>query len=146
MDTPVMSQPVRTAPRFFRVPGAADLADGELRGVQVGVRKYVLARVGDERFACENRCLHYGIKLSQGHLGGSTIECRWHHWRFDLRSGTIETPVEAESDFESFNTYDVQVDGADLLISEEPRTRLRRKAVPPQARANDEEASCGCHG
>jgi nitrite reductase/ring-hydroxylating ferredoxin subunit len=111
-----------------RVPGAADLADGERRAVAAGNRRFVVVRDGDDRFACENRCLHLGVRLSAGVVHGSVLECRWHHWRYDLRSGTVEAD---DSPFASFETFAVVVDGPDLVIEAVPRTSVRRR--PPCA-------------
>lgn len=117
---------------LVRVPGAADLADGEVRAATAGGRKVVVVRVGDERFASENRCLHLGVRLSDGHLDGTVLECRWHHWRFDFDSGAVDA---ADGSFESFTTYPVSVDGADLLIDPRPRTRVRRRDADDAAAA-----------
>jgi nitrite reductase/ring-hydroxylating ferredoxin subunit len=124
VDRGVTRQQPATA--SVRLPGAATLADGEKRGVWAGGRNYVVARVGDDRYACLNRCPHLGIRLSGGRLDGSILECRWHHWRLDLDTGAIDA---AESPFATFETYDVTVDGDDLVIAGEPKTRLRR--LPP---------------
>jgi nitrite reductase/ring-hydroxylating ferredoxin subunit len=111
--------PLRRPP--IRVPGAADLADGERRAVFVGGRHYLILRVGDNRWASPNRCPHFGIKLTAGRLEGSVLECRWHHWRFDFDTGGVEAE---DATFATFETHEVTVDGADLLIAQERRTSL----------------------
>lgn len=116
-----------------RLPGAATLAEGELRRAHGGGREYVIARVGDHRYACLNSCPHLGIRLSGGRLTGAVLECRWHHWRFDLGTGAIDA---VESPFATFETYDVTVDGDDLVIAGEPKTRLRRLPVAPLTTAD----------
>lgn len=120
---------------MIRVAGEGDLADGELRAVQAGGRKLVVVRVGDERWACANRCPHYGVRLSEGHLKGSVVECRWHHWKMDLATGSVEAE---DSPLRSFETYRVLADGDDLLVDPRPRTRV--------CRADDEAAHGGCEG
>lgn len=105
----------------IRVPGAADLADGERRAVFAAGRHYLLLRVGEKRYACPNRCPHFGIKLTAGRLEGSVLECRWHHWRLDFDTGAVEAE---DATFATFETYAVTVDGMDLLIAAERRTAL----------------------
>lgn len=118
-------EPVR---RYHRVlDGVAALAERPLRAVQVAGRSIVVARVGENYYGCTNRCPHFGIRLSGGRLDGCILECKWHHWRFDLRDGRIDAE---ESEFETTETFEVLRDGADLLISVEPRTRLRRIVTP----------------
>lgn len=105
---------------MIRVSGVGDLVDGEVRAITVRGRKLVLIRHGDDRYATPNRCSHLGVRLSDGHLCGSVVECRWHHWRFDLADGSVdgEDPIIA-----SFETYIVHNDGDDLLIDPRPRRR-----------------------
>lgn len=110
----------------IRLPGANTLVDGERRAVHAGGHNYLIIRDGDKLYACPNKCPHFGIKLSAGYLVGSVLECRWHHWRLDLSTGTIDAE---ESPFGSFETYDVVADGEDLLIAGEAKTRLRRRPV-----------------
>jgi nitrite reductase/ring-hydroxylating ferredoxin subunit len=116
----------RSVPRFAggRVPDAEDPADGGRRAVAVGGRKFVIVRSGDERFACEDRCLHVGVRLSTAIQRDTVLECRWHHWKYDLRSGTVDAD---DSPFECFTTYPVRVDDGDLVIDPTPRTSIRRK-------------------
>lgn len=113
-------------PRFVggRVPDAEHPADGGRRSVTVAGRKFVILRSGDARFACEDSCLHVGIRLSTAIQQDTVLECRWHHWRYDLRSGRVDAD---DSPFESFTTYSVRVDGDDLVIDPTPRTSIRRK-------------------
>ncbi len=41
--------------------------------------------------AIENFCPHKGAPLADGNLCGHTVECDWHGWRFDVRSGQCLT-------------------------------------------------------
>lgn len=124
-------------PRFAggRIPDAAHPADGGRRTVTVGGRTFVILRSGDARFACEDRCLHVGIRLSAAIQRDTVLECRWHHWKYDLRSGSVDAD---DSPFESFTTYSVRVDGDDLVIDPTPRTSIRRKR-----RDLDDPEHCG---
>ena len=119
-------RPRQGPPRFAggRVPDAEQPADGGRRAVAVGGRRLVIVRSGDERFACEDRCLHAGIRLSNAIQRDTVLECRWHHWKYDLRTGRVDAE---DSPLECFTTYPVRVDGGDLVIDPTPRTRIRRK-------------------
>ena len=46
-----------------------------------------LYNVGGEFHAIENFCPHKGAPLADGQLCGPIIECDWHGWRFDVRTG-----------------------------------------------------------
>jgi nitrite reductase/ring-hydroxylating ferredoxin subunit len=57
-----------------------------------------LYNVAGEFFAIENFCPHKGAPLADGQLSGHTVQCDWHGWRFDVRTGrclTNKSDVEA---------------------------------------------------
>jgi nitrite reductase/ring-hydroxylating ferredoxin subunit/uncharacterized membrane protein len=69
---------------------ASDLADGRLRGVEVGGDRVVVARCGDGTVcAIAATCSHLGGPLDEGTREGDTVVCPWHGSRFDLHSGAV---------------------------------------------------------
>lgn len=64
-----------------------DIPDGGLLGGHVGDTAVLLARRGDELFAVQAICSHYGGPLAEGLMVGDTVRCPWHHARFCLRTG-----------------------------------------------------------
>ncbi len=60
--------------------------------------------VGGEYYATENFCPHKGALLSEGALCGHIIECWWHGWQFDVRTGECLTVRER------IKTYNVKVE------------------------------------
>jgi len=46
-----------------------------------------LYNIEGEFYAIENFCPHKGAPLADGNLCGHTVECDWHGWRFDVRTG-----------------------------------------------------------
>ena len=47
--------------------------------------------VDGEFYAIDNFCPHRGAPLSEGALCGHIVECGWHGWQFDVRSGECLT-------------------------------------------------------
>ena len=39
-------------------------------------------------YAMDNSCPHAGGPLGEGKVNGGIVECPWHGWRFDIRTGT----------------------------------------------------------
>jgi nitrite reductase/ring-hydroxylating ferredoxin subunit len=69
-------------------PGACarfELPDGD---------ELAVYNVSGEFYATENFCPHRGAPLSEGSLCGHIVECGWHGWQFDVRTGQCLTVKE----------------------------------------------------
>ena len=67
---------------------AEDVPEG--RGATVEMldgTELALYNVEGRFYAIENFCPHKGAPIADGELCGHTVECGWHGWRFDVRSG-----------------------------------------------------------
>jgi toluene monooxygenase system ferredoxin subunit len=71
---------------------AADLWEGELTGVQLGEKKFILLNAGGNIRAYEDRCPHAGFQLSAGYFDGCTLTCANHMWTFDALTGKGTNP------------------------------------------------------
>src|SRR5690348_3569041 len=79
------SQP--RGPDFREGVPDATLADGGMLAGHVGEDAVLIARRGNEVFAVDATCTHYGGPLSEGLMVGDTVRCPWHHACFSLRTG-----------------------------------------------------------
>lgn len=70
-----------------RIGTIHDLQPGETKVVQAEGRSMLLARVGSQYYAVENRCSHLPLPLSGGKLEECVITCPFHNSRFDVRTG-----------------------------------------------------------
>ncbi len=52
----------------------------------------------------DNACPHASGNLSGGTIDGETVECSWHHWKFDLNTG-----VCTHSDRARVRTYPAEI-------------------------------------
>ena len=85
-------------------PGSAatvELADG---------KQLALYNVGGEFYATENFCPHKGTSLADGTLCNHIIECNWHNWRFDVRTGHCLTNNAA------IETYQIVIEDGQIKI------------------------------
>ena len=94
-------RPARTG-ELVTVGRVEDLPEG--RGATVELlngKELALYNVGGHFYAVENFCPHKGAPLADGQLYGHTVECDWHGWRFDVRSGAcLNRPSEPVETYE----------------------------------------------
>ncbi len=65
-------------------------------------RELALYNVNGEFYATENFCPHKGAPLAEGRLCEQVIECDWHGWQFDVRTGECLTVRETLETYEVF--------------------------------------------
>jgi nitrite reductase/ring-hydroxylating ferredoxin subunit len=81
------SSPVWKTLKYKVVLPETELAEGDLRRVEVGERRIVLARQDGQIYAMEERCSHLGGPLADGKIEDGCIQCPWHGSRFALEDG-----------------------------------------------------------
>ncbi|HET6696343.1 MAG TPA: Rieske (2Fe-2S) protein [Gaiellaceae bacterium] len=75
----------QAAERWLTVP--ADVLAGDRAVVEADGREILLIRVAGQLHAFDNACPHEGNPLVDGDVLGDQLECAYHAWRFDLRTG-----------------------------------------------------------
>lgn len=103
---------------FVRVASVADVAPGTARAVTVGERVIALFNVDGAFYALRNACSHEGGPLCEGRIEGKTVTCPLHAWTFKLESGKM-----ALGDYALVDTFDVRVEGDEIVIGRTPRPR-----------------------
>jgi nitrite reductase (NADH) small subunit len=61
--------------------------------------------------AVSDTCPHMGASLGKGRFRNGAVECHWHEWTFDIKSGKC-----LEKAGYCLETYDVKVEGDDLYL------------------------------
>ncbi|MEP6569046.1 MAG: Rieske 2Fe-2S domain-containing protein [Acidobacteriota bacterium] len=88
-----------------------DLPEGSCKTIQLSAeRELALYHVNSEFYATENFCPHKGAPLAEGNLCGHVIECDWHGWQFDVRTGECLTVTE------KIETYEVMIEEGVIKI------------------------------
>lgn len=96
---------VETGSRKSTVCRVEELPAGSCRTIDLSDgRELALYNVHGEFYATDNFCPHKGAPLAAGSLCGHVIECDWHGWEFDVRTGECLTVPE------TVNTYQVVVE------------------------------------
>jgi glycine/D-amino acid oxidase-like deaminating enzyme/nitrite reductase/ring-hydroxylating ferredoxin subunit len=91
--------------RWLRVAKASDITKGAPFCASVEGREFAVFRIGDACFAMDNACSHAGGSLCQGTIEGETIECPLHASRFNIKTGSVESPPAASPQ----TTYETRI-------------------------------------
>jgi nitrite reductase/ring-hydroxylating ferredoxin subunit len=84
---------------------AEDVPPGRGATVQLlNGTELALYNINGEFYAIENFCPHKGAPLADGNLCGHMVECDWHGWRFDVRTG------ECLTNSSNVETYEVIIE------------------------------------
>ena len=95
----------------LRLCAVEDVPSGGGRIVRAENRAIALFRVGEEVFALDNVCPHWGGPLGDGLFEGRTVTCPWHAWQFDVCTG------EAMFDpGKKVHCFPVHVTGDDVFV------------------------------
>lgn len=100
---------------WVKVAAEGDVPDGGALQVELGGEAIALFNVAGRIRAIQNACLHRGGPLAEGELDGDIVTCPLHGWQFDVTTGKCRTSAGSE-----LKTYQVKVEGGDILLSPEP--------------------------
>ena len=98
-------------PEFVKVAAIADLAPGKVKQITVGDKMIALCNVDGTFYALDNVCIHRGGPLGEGYLEGEKLECPWHAWQFNVKTGCL-----VFNSRERVATYEVKIEGSDVLV------------------------------
>lgn len=73
--------------KFVAAAALETLVDGGMRSVQIGGRKMVLVRIGEQVFALKDECTHEEFPLSEGWVEDGCVCCAFHGAKFDPQTG-----------------------------------------------------------
>lgn len=82
----------------------------DLDGKQVAI-----FRTQNAWIAVSDACPHMGASLADGKIVGEKIECSWHGWKFDTRSGK-----NTFKEWACVTVYEVRIQGDDVLLERKP--------------------------
>jgi 3-phenylpropionate/trans-cinnamate dioxygenase ferredoxin subunit len=102
---------------FVKVARVEEIAPGTALRVEVGDEPIAVFNLDGEFYAICDTCSHEEASLSDGDVFGDVVECPLHGSQFDIKTGKVLTlpavlPVAS---------YDVRVEGGDVLVATESR-------------------------
>ena len=93
--------------------------------VFVNERDIALFKYEGEFYALDNKCVHRGGQLGDGHMDGPNVICPLHQWDYDVKTGVSRYDVT-----EKVAIYPTQVVG--------DRVEIDADAVSPKPRFDNE--------
>jgi NADPH-dependent 2,4-dienoyl-CoA reductase/sulfur reductase-like enzyme/nitrite reductase/ring-hydroxylating ferredoxin subunit len=110
-----------------------ELGDGRMLAGHVEDNAVLLARCGNEIFAVDAKCSHYGGPLADGLLVAATVRCPWHHACFNLANGeALNAPA-----FSPLGCWLVEERDGRLFVHRKKATQPEAKSPPRGATAPD---------
>ncbi len=102
----------------------SDCWPGSRRLVTVGETSVLVHIEDDGVFAIENVCPHYQVALNTGSRRHGYVECPWHHWLINIRTGEcLHNPREKVRTFTVATVDDrFVVLGSPVSLSDTPST------------------------
>jgi nitrite reductase/ring-hydroxylating ferredoxin subunit/uncharacterized membrane protein len=79
----------RIPEEFTPVLADAELGEGQMRRIELGSARVLLARRNGRIFAISEVCSHFGGPLAEGEFVDCTVKCPWHGSRFSLEDGSV---------------------------------------------------------
>jgi nitrite reductase (NADH) small subunit/3-phenylpropionate/trans-cinnamate dioxygenase ferredoxin subunit len=62
-------------------------------------------------YGIEADCKHMKASLCTGNVENGIVTCKWHHWKYDLKSGECLNIKNVK-----LNKYDIELDGEDIYL------------------------------
>ncbi len=97
---------------YVKVATVSDVEPGKVKEITVNEKVIALCNVNGTFYALDNVCLHRGGPLGQGYVEGEKLECPWHGWQFEVKTGATALNPNAK-----VPTYEVKVEGMDVMVA-----------------------------
>ena len=97
--------------------GVAEIPPGQGRRFDVNGFRIAVFNAGGTFYAVDDTCTHEEASLAEGPVSGEIVACPKHGSRFHLPTGRVLSLPAVRP----VNTYEVKVEGADILLRPQPR-------------------------
>lgn len=114
----------KRAARWVRVANADDVPLDTVRSVRVRGRRIALVNRAGKLFALDSVCPHAGGPLDEGEVYHGCLECPWHRFRYNPRTGRNVYPANVYPDdmprlmeeIKPVRTFRLRREGKDVLV------------------------------
>ena len=91
-----------------------DVFDGEMKAFEVGKRRVLVARIGENWYAVNDTCSHAEASLAMGELDAEecTVSCPLHSGVFELETGEgVEYPAT-----DPIDVFPVAIEDGEVVV------------------------------
>lgn len=106
---------------LVRIATTNDIPPGQTRFFCIDGRSLVIAHQENWFFALDGVCPHKGFELEHAQLWDNLIDCPWHHYQYDIRTGENRFPKtvyprDLAERVQPLPTYRVELKGAEIWV------------------------------
>ena len=106
---------------LVRIARIDEVPPGTTRFFPLDERSVLLVNRSGEIFALDGICPHKGFELDHAQLWDCRVECPWHHYQYDIRTGENCFPKDVyrgdlSEPVEPIATYRVELRGLDIWV------------------------------
>ena len=99
--------------RYIRIASVEEVGGpGSVITASDGDHEYAISNIDGTYHVIDNDCIHQGGPLGLGTLNDGVIECPWHAWRFDAKTGQCLTRSGT-----GVKCYEVKVEDGEIKIA-----------------------------
>jgi nitrite reductase/ring-hydroxylating ferredoxin subunit len=101
---------------YVAVGETVNFPPGLMKRLVIRNRAIVLANVDGIFYAFEDRCLHWGVRLSDGCLDGRVVRCRAHGWKHDVARGEVIASEPPGDEGQRVVTFETKVESGSVWV------------------------------
>ncbi len=97
---------------FKKFATVSEIPQGSMKPFTIRHDRIVIAHVQDGFYAFADECTHDSAPISDGSINDHQVVCPRHGAKFNIVTGAVEAPPAIVG----IDTYEVKVDGDDILV------------------------------
>ena len=109
---------------FQKLARVEDVPPGHTKFIRVGETPVVLANWEGQVYAAYGICPHQSNPLEGAKVWNHLLECPWHHFQFDVRTGENHYPKNVyprdlpylDEQVRPLETYPVRIEDGDIWV------------------------------
>jgi 3-phenylpropionate/trans-cinnamate dioxygenase ferredoxin subunit len=109
---------------FYQLGRVEDIPPGSTKSYVVEGKPVLLASLSGQIFAMHGLCPHRSNPLEGAVLWGHLVDCPWHHFQYDVRTGENFFPKNVypkdlpalQNQLKPLKTYPVELRGSEIWV------------------------------